>query len=312
MDFKSFIQRITEVEKAPQKYFIVDPDLPLSLYFGLNNMGQPTFLIEDIGKTFSSSEIPSTAQILVKSFTKKDKACLSFSLLGQDHREVFNILCYDLFEAARKENRSKALLSLLSRFTEWLGLLKGTRAGILTIQQQQGLAAELLSLLHFAGKRGFENALDAWVGPFGMDKDFEFYDSWAEIKSCKVSATTVTISSIEQLDSSVAGLLMVYHIDRAPENKSDAFSLKDIVDRVRKASPSPAALRMFETKLLIAKYVDAEQEYSKRRFWVYSRDTYKVDAKFPCLRRDAVSSEITACQYSLSLPSIEVFKGDEQ
>ena len=49
MDFNSFINRIKAVEKAPLRYFIVDPDLPLSVYFGLDNIGRPTLLIEDVG-----------------------------------------------------------------------------------------------------------------------------------------------------------------------------------------------------------------------------------------------------------------------
>ena len=52
MDYTSFIKRIRSVEKTPQRYFIVDPDLPLSVYFGLDSVGRPTLLIEDIGKTF--------------------------------------------------------------------------------------------------------------------------------------------------------------------------------------------------------------------------------------------------------------------
>ena len=89
MDYTSFINRIRSVEKTPQRYFIVDPDLPLSVYFGLDSVGRPTLLIEDIGKTFSAAEIPSTAQILVLSFMKKEKACLSFSLITPEHRDVF-------------------------------------------------------------------------------------------------------------------------------------------------------------------------------------------------------------------------------
>ena len=40
--------RIKDIEKVPLKYFIVDPELPLEVYFGLDNSGRPTLLIEDI------------------------------------------------------------------------------------------------------------------------------------------------------------------------------------------------------------------------------------------------------------------------
>lgn len=308
MDFKTFMERITSVEKSPQKYFIVDPDLPLSVYFGLDNLSRPTLLIEDIGKTFSVADIPSTAQIYVRSFMSGNKACLSFSLLSPEHRDVFNTLCYDLFESTRKETRDLSLLSLLARFSAWLALLKGTRPGVMSQQEQQGLVAELMALMYFAEKKGFGAAIDAWVGPFKLDKDFEFFDYWAEVKSCKVSSTTVSISSIEQLDAVMEGNLIVYRIDRAPENKEDAYSLKDIVDKARAAATNVAERTLLENKLLLSKYVDTESEYQKKKFKTYSREFYRIDSKFPCLRRDCIDTAITACQYSISLPAIEVFK----
>jgi hypothetical protein len=308
MDFNSFIQRIKSVEKAPQKFFIVDPDLPLSVFFGLDRLNRPTLLIEDIGKVFSSAEIPSTAQILVISFCQKGKACLSFSLLSPEHRDVFNTLCYDLFESTRKESKEKSLLSLLDRFYAWRRLLKGTRPGVMSVREQQGLASELKALLHFSESMGFETALDAWVGPFMMDKDFEFHDTWAEIKSCKVSATVITISSIEQLDSEMPGKLLVYHLDCIPENKDDAFSLADVVREVRSSATSVASRTLLDNKLFLAHYMDNEPEYEKKQFKLYCYDSYRVTESFPCLRRKSLSASITACNYSVSLPAIEEFK----
>ncbi len=308
MDFSLFCKRIKEVETSPQKYFIVDPDLPLSIFMGLDHLGRPTLRIEDIGKTFSSAEIPSTAQILVASFVANGKACLSFSLLSHTHRDVFNTLCYDLLESARRGSKKEALLSLLGRFEAWLNLLKGVRPNILSVQAQQGLAAELLALLFFSETRGFDIALDAWIGPFLKDKDYEFQDDWAEIKSCSVSSTSIHISSIEQLDSNLPGKLVVYHFDRIPGNKEDAFSLSDVVNRARDAATSAAARTKLDARLLLAHYVDNEPEYEKRQFKVQGRDIYNVSNKFPRLRREQVVSAITACEYDVSLPAIDEFK----
>ena len=309
MDFTAFVKRITAVEKLPQRYFIIDPDIPLSVYFGLDALSRPTLLIEDIGKTFSVTDIPSTAQIQVRSFTNSNKkACLSFSLLSPEQRDVFNTLCYDLFESARKETKNQALLNLLVRFSAWQAMLKGARPGVLTQREQQGLVAELMALIYFSKQKGFGAAIDAWVGPFKLDKDFEFFDAWAEVKSCRVSSTSISVSSIEQLDSSIPGLLIVYHIDMAPENKEDAYSLKDIVDMARNLSTNVAERTLLESKLLLSNYIDSEQEYTKKKFKTYSVSFYRVDDKFPCLRRNGIDSAITACQYSVNLPAIESFK----
>lgn len=308
MDFSSFLHRLQEVEQSPSRFYIVDPDLPLSVYFGLDAGGRPTLLIEDIGKSFSQSELPSTSKILIVSYTVEGKATLSFSLLDPTFQDVFNTLCFDLLESTRKESVDQALLSLLERFSEWQNLLKGTRIDLLTPQEQQGLATELLALKYFSERMAFEEALDAWVGPFQMDKDFEFNQSWAEIKSCKVSATSVKISSVEQLDSTIDGELFVYHVDRSPENKDGAFSLEDIVIQTRSLAKNAASRTKLDQKLLLAHYIDDEPEYQKRRFQIHSRDLYKVTKDFPCLRRETLISAITSCQYTISLPSIEKYK----
>ena len=102
--------------------------------------------------------------------------------------------------------------------------------------------------------------------------------------------------------------MIVYHIDRASENKEEAFSLKDVVEKARGAATSVAARTMLDNKLYLAHYVDGEPEYENRRFQVRCRDIYKVTPEFPCVRRSTLVSAVTACQYSLSLPAIEEFK----
>ena len=311
MDYNAFLDRIRSTECAPKKFFIVDAEMPLPVMFGLDGNCRPTMLVEDIGKTFSPNEIPSTAQILVRSYVKGEKACLSFTLVESTQRDVFNSLCYDLFASTAKESKAQALLSLLDRFAAWQCLLKGGRPGVLSVPEQQGLAAELKALMVFAERIGFYDAVVSWVGPFMNDQDFQFAESWAEIKSCKVSATSVSISSVEQLDTPVAGRLIVYRIDRAAENKPSAFSLRDVVNEARAMARSAAERSVLETKLALMKYDDAEPSYDHRRFLVHSRTSYFVTKDFPCVRRVALMPAVTTCEYSLSLPALESFKEEE-
>ena len=98
------------------------------------------------------------------------------------------------------------------------------------------------------------------------------------------------------------------YLSKIAENKEEAFSLKDVVDQTRAAATSVAARTMLDNKLFLARYVDGEPEYEKRRFQVYCRDIYKVTDQFPCLRRSALVSAVTGCQYSISIPAIEEFK----
>ncbi len=307
MDYKSFTDRLLAVETEPHRFFIIDPENILEVYFGLNRNSQPTLLIEDVGEGFLESAPTSTAQIQVN-VTKKNKGVeLTFSLIDVSHREVFNFLCYDLFESTNRSTRNEALHSLLTRFAAWCDLLKGIRPKVMSIQQQQGLIAELFEIKLLSEGRSISNVLNAWVGPIGADKDFELGDCWLEIKSCKVDAMNITITSLEQLESQQDGYLVIYYIDKNTPNTSESFSLKHIVDDVRELIKLPSDRWMFEQKLLMIGYNDDELAYQRENFRLNRRETYLVNSKFPRISRNNLSPAIVNAMYELGIASIKSF-----
>ena len=61
---------------------------------------------------------------------------------------------------------------------------------------------------------GLENALKSWSGQELTHKDFSYGDSWYEVKTIHRGIPAVKISSIEQLESSTDGELVVFFLEK--------------------------------------------------------------------------------------------------
>ena len=65
-----------------------------------------------------------------------------------------------------------------------------------------------------------------------LTKTFIYEDGWHEVKSVGASAMSVTISSLEQLDCTGEGELVIMRIDKAAPDKAGALSLNDAVRQI--------------------------------------------------------------------------------
>ena len=313
MDYSTFINRVTTLATKKERYYIIDPELPVASYLGHESDGNLNLLFEDIGEIFDPETIHSTEQIQIHSFvSSENKACLSFTLLENRNKDIYYTLCFDLIEASRKSTRKAAVASLLERFSKWQDLFKNVKSEKLSIQQQQGLIAELLALEKFANKHSFSEALRAWEGPLMKEKDFQFHNTWAEIKSCPKRGNVIDISSIEQLDSREPGSLLIYHFDLVSGDDSEALSLNDAVVHIASLATTVADQQLLNKKLLLAGYSFEEDEYTVKHFKVISTTTYVVSEDFPRLTREAVPTAIISGKYKLDLAAIESYKRIEK
>ena len=91
-----------------------------------------------------------------------------------------------------------------------------------------------------------QNAVQGWVGAEGADQDFMYSEGWYEVKSIGISAASVTISSLEQLDCTLAGELVVVRIDKVAPEREGSISLNEMVCRIcSKLSPYSDSLELF-------------------------------------------------------------------
>ena len=283
----------------------IDIKHPLEWYIGYQSISQETLLLvcnTDIGKIESSKSILVTR----RRRESDNRWTLSFELLRNEQKSVFLILCSDIIEHSRSSSNEKEALALvISRYKQWSRLLESQKSGLMDEKSRKGLLAELLFLQERIEEcNSALMAIQGWVGPDGADQDFIYKDRWYEIKSIGVSATSVTISSHEQLDCSEEGDLVVMRIDKAAPDKVGALSLNDAVRQISMMlADAPDAMDLFRSKLSAYGYIDL-QEYSEDVYYCSGLQRYTVNDKFPRLIRRNVPPQVESLHYDLSLSSL--------
>ena len=270
------------------------------------------YVTEDQKSIVIVSEIPvdnitSSQSIEAACNQRRDgKYAISFTLVNRAQEDVFISMSSNIIEYSKDETTHKgALAKVLRRYAQWLKLLDHKRSTLLSANAQKGLIAEL-SFLKETIDRGMAaaDALLGWVGPDGADQDFVYQDGWHEIKATGASSVTVTISSIEQLDGSIPGELVVYRIDKCAPAQAGAVSLYQLVHEViSKLIHNPGLVEDFVLKLASVGYIDMT-EYDNSHFVISAKQLYEVNDTFPKLARDDIPTQITNAEYQLDLPSI--------
>jgi len=283
----------------------IDTQHPLEWHIGYQSISQRTLLLVsdiEIGSIESSKSMAVTR----RRRETDNRWTLSFELLRNEQQGVFSILCCDIIEHSRPAvSETEALILVINRYKQWSKLLETQRSGLMDEQSRKGLLGELLFLeQRISNADSMLAAVQGWTGADGADQDFIYPDGWFEVKSIGVSAVSVTISSLEQLDCADAGELVVSRIDKAAPDKAGAVSLNDVVRRVSASLIGSAdALDLFRIKLSQYGYIDL-QEYSEQNYYCSGTQHYRVDESFPKLTSDNVPTQVVALHYELDLPSL--------
>lgn len=281
----------------------IDTMHPLEWYIGYQSVSQKTLLLVsdteiDVIESSKSMAVSRRRREVDKRWT------LSFELLRDEQQDVFAILCCDVIEYSRGAISEKEALTLaISRYRQWGKLLAQQRGGLMNENLQKGLLGELLFLEERINSQDFAlEAIQGWVGADGADQDFVYSDGWFEVKCIGASAIGVTISSLEQLDCSDAGELVIKRVDKTAPERSGAISLNDIVHRIIRQIDGEA-LELFCAKLYSYGYIDL-QKYSEQKYYYSVTQRYRVDDSFPRITRKMVAKQISSLRYELNLPSL--------
>jgi hypothetical protein len=231
---------------------------------------------------------------------------LSFELLRDEQQGVFAILCCDIIEHSRSAiNDKEALALVISRCKQWSRLLESQKSGLMDESRRKGLLGELLFLEQRIDTATIKlSVVQGWSGADAADQDFMYPEGWYEVKSLGISAASVIISSLEQLDCKDEGELVIMRIDKTVPGKEGAVSLNDVVYRIdEKLSDCADALDLFQTKLTAYGYIDL-QEYSDQKYYYSAMQRYRVDKSFPRLTKQSVPVQVVSSHYELSLPAL--------
>lgn len=283
----------------------IDTQHPLEWHIGYQSISQKTLLLvctADIGIIESSKSMAVTR----RKRETDNRWTLSFELLRNEQEGVFAILCSDIIEHSRPASNEKGALALvISRYKQWSRLLESQKSGLMDENSRKGLLGELLFLQKRIGEGvSALSAIQGWAGADGADQDFIYEDGWHEIKSVGASASSVMISSLEQLDCAGEGELVIMRIDKAAPDKAGALSLNDAVRLISsELTEVPDALDLFRSKLSTYGYIDL-QEYSEQKYYCSGSQRYGVDDAFPRLIRRNVPTQVESLHYELSLASL--------
>ena len=289
----------------------LDPSHPMDFFIGISERGYEELALFT---TVEPAQLSSSKALAVEKHVRKTdgKWATQISLLESDNQDLFARLCLDLVECSVKcVSEADGLSRVTKRYLAWQKLfakLKDT----LPVSVLKGLIGEL-DFLKYLINSGVskDDAISAWQGPEGADRDFVLLGSWVENKAISTGKSQVKISSLNQLEIDTPGFLSIVLIDESSVTDSKAFSVKSYIDDFRELiSDAPAASILFEQKLVSVGFVD-KTAYENMFFLIGERSYYRVNDTFPKLVTDNVPIEIVAAEYNLSLPGLFPWKIEE-
>ena len=289
-------------------FLLASDDHPLSFHIGIQGENEKVFIVLDTGKI---DKVFSSKAVSVENIRLENgNYALRFWLKHPSLDELFVKLCWDLMEASR--DAEDPLAQFLAQYRKWQRLLQQIGSEALSVSAQKGLIGELLFLKMEAEVCGIDAALTAWTGPEGADQDFDFPDFWAEVKTTSISSQAISISSLQQLDRTDKGFLVVYYMDKTSASGKQCVSLGDAVKDTELLLNSEKQKNLFSCKLARLGYQKKDEKvYHETMFRLQACDFFSVSDSFPRLIKSNTAHGIISAGYDISLSAIESFKVQE-
>ncbi len=288
-------------------YRRVDEAHPLDLYAGIEAVdGRVLMLITD-------DEPPSAPLFevieVIHSLRSDGRWVLIIRLKKEGLDLPFSRLCQDMIESTRSGcGTLSASEYLIRRLARWRRLMELSYAG-LSDAEARGVIGELLILESILiPKFGQMPALLAWGGPYGSAQDFKIAGMLIEVKTCQIGSHRVRISSIEQLDVASNSLsLAVVRMSVSSDRSSTAITLNKLVERIRCALSSEAAIEEFNLRLAETGF--DEQDKSARIYYqIDGIRGYRVIDDFPRIIRAQLPNALVNACYVIDLSGCSNFE----
>lgn len=290
-------------------YQRIDADHLLDLYIGLDEMYRWALLLIC---NVRPPKMTSSKMILAKVGQREDgRWSVSLSLIKQEYKDIFLLMLGDIIESSRPiKNKDKAARFVVARYMEWREMFANSRCDLLSPEEIKGLLGEMYILdSELMKKYGSEKSALSWTGPKAGHQDFVLEDTWYEVKTISSGKDEVKISSVEQLDCSTDGILVVVYADRTSRTNERALNLNLVYMKLLAQLRDDDVKEKFCDMLLrYGYYPRPEYEEEEYTFEIKGVSHYKVQESFPCFRRKNIPPDITKVDYYISLPAISGFK----
>ena len=292
--------------KNSLSYKRINSDHPMNIYIGYNEKGNQSLAIIS---TKCNVDYESTKLINVELKVRNDgDYVLSFNLLDDSFSDIFYQFVSDIIDKSYNLKDYSPIAFVIERWKKWINMFKNPRNVFLSENEVRGLLGELIYLEKYMfNKYGIDKSLESWIGSSLSHKDFEINDTWYELKTIRENALTVTISSMEQLDSNEKGELVLVKLEPSNESINEPIKLNDYIQRIESYFLNDHQLNVFKEKLDERKYFYT-LEYDKYVYSIKSIDHYEVNEEFPRFKVSDLPNSIARVSYDLYIKEIENFK----
>ena len=287
------------------QYIRVSDSHPLELYIGKNEKGYPTLRYNGI---FQPVKIVGNSILEIKQVKTANYISILFSYTAKENFSLFYNFCEDIINQTSDYFGNDGYIEIVNRYNQWKKMFYGN-SKTLSENEVIGLIGELLFLKDYCFPiYGISIGLNGWSGPEPTHKDFSYKNEWYEIKSINSFKNTVSISSIEQLDSLVEGKLVVYSFEKMSPS-FNGISLNALVGMVSNMIQYETDKDIFFEKLKQVGY-SYNEVYDNYVYNMINVDKYVVNAEFPKIKAEDLPNGIGKVQYEILLSLIEKFKED--
>lgn len=272
-------------------------------------------LMVDVDELPARNTWPDCAGIEVQAAQRSNsQKALIVKLVNQQFTDVFSVLADDVISKTERAAESVENVEVVfGRLREWQRFLALKNEG-LSLERQRGLWGELMMLAEsIIPICGPVLAINSWTGPSRAHQDFQFPRGALEVKATtSKSPPRVTITSERQLDSSAGTLFLhAFVLDErevpSPPHGLRGSTLPELVATVRSlVSGSMEAATLYESKLLMAGWVEAwSSRYERRRWAVRESLTFEVTSEFPRIEESMLMRGVSEVSYCVSLLGCE-------
>lgn len=286
---------------APDEALRVDSAGKFDFFWVRIEQNIPGLMLKLQSQPAPTVRLPKLKNLIIRFQRMADGWAFVIGLKERGQIELFETLCRDVVAAGEAaENLEGAFHRAVLRTNRWHHLLRGGRAEGLTVEEQRGLVGELAFLGELAREIGPDTAIEAWKGPIGSPKDFEFIGCCVEVKTRRSAAKPfIAITSAEQLSDIDEGRLFLSVVNIESAIGPKGMTLHEYVN-------STAALfenygntfNLWEEKIGSTGY-DADNEYDGRRWVLGKRTVYEVVDGFP--RVPSLLPGISQVRYSVAI-----------
>ncbi len=263
----------------------------------------------------SSIEPPmlhSTASIRIFQWNESQNVYWTcFDLVDSSVKTIFYKFGSDLIESiSASKNENSSLTAMKNRFFIWKKMFKPLK-NQMSDESYKGLFGELYFINeHLIPIYGIDESIKMWSGAESTNKDFSTGIDWFEVKTISSSRNTVTISSMEQLESNVDGKLIIIKTEKMSDQYDDGkCTVRQLINCIMNQIEDDSLRDAFVDKLVLYGY--DEKSTRNITYKVVKMNIYKVIEDFPRVTRNEVPfNAITKLSYEISLSAIDNYLED--